>query len=186
MASELPPIGQAVSGALGASISNTLVYPLDLVVTRFQTQRQVVTKPGDTVKKQEEPYESLIDAFRRIHSGEGVSGFYAGWSHDTVANVSSTFFYHYAYSFVRDRRLQSRRLRNGGAEVHTLGVVEELAVGAVAGIFSRFFTTPVSNIVTRKQTARQAQSTDQIPTTESIVKDIYREKGVTGRVSPLV
>ena len=185
MASELPPIGQAVSGALGASISNTLVYPLDLVVARLQTQRQSVTEPGEKLKKLDEPYESLIDAFQRIHSSEGILGFYAGWSHDTVANVSSTFLYHYAYSFVRDRRLQSRRLKKGGAEVHTLGVVEELAVGAIAGIFSRFFTTPVSNIVTRKQTAGQAQSIDRIPSTRSIIEDIYREKGVTGRALPV-
>jgi hypothetical protein len=62
----------------------------------------------------------------------------------------------------------------------TLGAVEELLVGALAGVFSRFFTTPMNNIVTRKQTSGQASADGKPASSLAIIKDIYREKGVTG------
>lgn len=65
----------------------------------------------------------------------------------------------------------------------TLGVVEELLVGALAGVFSRFFTTPMSNLVTRKQTSGQNSPNGKVASSTSIVKDIYNEKGITGMAS---
>jgi hypothetical protein len=59
-------------------------------------------------------------------------------------------------------------------------MLEELMVGALAGVFSRFFTTPMNNIVTRKQTAGQNTPNGQIPSSRQILKDIYNEKGITG------
>lgn len=37
MTSNLPPLVQAVSGAVGSAAANAIVYPLDLVSTRLQT-----------------------------------------------------------------------------------------------------------------------------------------------------
>lgn len=37
MTSTLPPLVQAVSGAVGSAAANAIVYPLDLVSTRLQT-----------------------------------------------------------------------------------------------------------------------------------------------------
>ncbi|ORY36266.1 hypothetical protein BCR35DRAFT_336619 [Leucosporidium creatinivorum] len=39
MASTLPPLAQATSGALASVVSNLLVYPLDTVTTRMQTSK---------------------------------------------------------------------------------------------------------------------------------------------------
>ena len=58
--------------------------------------------------------------------------------------------------------------------------MEELLVGALAGVFSRFFTTPMNNLVTRKQTSGQTSSDGKPASSASIIKDIYREKGITG------
>jgi Mitochondrial carrier protein len=138
-------------------------------VTRLQTQR---TKGGDD----KELYSSFVDAVQKIYASEGIAGLYSGWSHDTIASVSSTFFYHFAYQWLRERRLRRVALRGE----KTLGVVEELLVGALAGVFSRFFTTPMNNLVTRKQTAGQASKDGKVPSSMTIFKDIYREKGITG------
>ncbi len=86
--------------------------------------------------------------------------------------MASTFFYHFAYNFVRDRRLASHAASHGGKTPRVLGVFEELSVGAVAGIFSRFLTSPASNIVTRKQVKGGSSM--------QIIHDIYRESGITG------
>jgi hypothetical protein len=90
--------------------------------------------------------------------------------------VSSTFFYHFAYQWLRERRVKRAVARGEKG----LGVVEELAVGALAGVFSRFFTTPMSNVVTRKQTSGQHSGDGKVKSSVSIVKDIYSEKGITG------
>ena len=61
-----------------------------------------------------------------------------------------------------------------------MGVVEELLVGALAGVFSRFFTTPMNNVVTRKQTSGQNSPDGKVKSSVRIIKDIYSEKGITG------
>lgn len=43
MTSTLPPLVQAVAGAIGSASANTLTYPLDLVTTRVQ-----LSSPADT------------------------------------------------------------------------------------------------------------------------------------------
>jgi len=52
-------------------------------------------------------------------------------------------------------------------------------VGALAGVFSRFFTTPLSNLVTRKQTSGQ-NANGKVASSAQILRDIYDEKGITG------
>jgi hypothetical protein len=90
--------------------------------------------------------------------------------------VTSTFFYHFAYQYLREKRLRRALLKGQ----KTLGIVEELLVGALAGIFSRFFTTPISNLVTRKQTSGQSATDGKVASSASILRDIYNEKGITG------
>ena len=58
--------------------------------------------------------------------------------------------------------------------------MEELLMGALARVFSRFFTTPMNNLVTRKQTSGQTSSDGKPASLASILPDIYREKGITG------
>src|SRR5438034_9987385 len=38
---ELPAFGHAVAGATGAAVSTLATYPLDLIITRLQIQRQL-------------------------------------------------------------------------------------------------------------------------------------------------
>jgi hypothetical protein len=90
--------------------------------------------------------------------------------------MSSTFFYHFAYQYLREKRIKRAVLRGE----KTLGIIEELIVGALAGVFSRFFTTPLSNLVTRKQTAGQNSPNGRIASSAAILRDIYNEKGITG------
>lgn len=56
-----------------------------------------------------------------------------------------SFLFFLFYTWFRTRRSQGNNRR--------LPVWEELSVGAAAGACARLFTTPISNVVTRKQTA---------------------------------
>ena len=59
---------------------------------------------------------------------------------------------------------------------------DALSVGFLAGAFAKFFTTPISNIVTRKQTASMLseRSTARSSSVGSIASRIHSEKGLQG------
>ncbi|GAA6001831.1 hypothetical protein JCM10207_002340 [Rhodosporidiobolus poonsookiae] len=171
MASTLPPLAQATSGALGAVVSNTLVFPLDTLTTRLQassssSRRRSTPKPG-----RKGGYASLVAAVRTLVAQQGWSGFYAGLGPDTLSTLISQFFYFFLYSALRDR-LMARKLRLGeGVKVATsissgegkrpapplLSALEELAVGCLAGVISKGLVSPLSMITVRAQTSSEAK-----------------------------
>ncbi|CAN8097075.1 unnamed protein product [Discula destructiva] len=175
----LPAIGHAVSGATGTAISTTITYPLDLVNTRLKVQGQL-RKDGAILPSEE--YQGLADAFSKIFEREGgLRAFYQGLGSDVAKSVADSFLFFLFYTWFRTRRSHGNSRR--------LPVWEELAVGAAAGACARLLTTPISNVVTRKQTA--ALVTDDStsdgrpnPTARSsfgeIMHVIRAEKGFTG------
>lgn len=58
-----------------------------------------------------------------------------------------------------------------------LNVAQELFLGAEAALISRFFTTPVSNVTTRLQTAGHSSKPKGF---KEIAAEILKEKGITG------
>ncbi|KAH6849989.1 mitochondrial carrier domain-containing protein [Chaetomium sp. MPI-CAGE-AT-0009] len=183
----LPALGHAASGATGTIISTAATYPLDLVNTRFKVQRQLQLdgsiRPGDT-------YTGLADAFRTIYTREGgARAFFAGLGADVAKSAADSFLFFLFYTWFRARRLAMHR------DVRHLGGVEELAVGAAAGACAKLFTTPVSNVVTRRQTAsllHSSSSNDSAKAGEGtetsardlsfgeIISEMRRERGVFG------
>ena len=170
----LPALGHAVAGSTGAAISNILTYPLDLIITRLQIQRQL-RKDSSTPSAAE--YQSIQDAAQKIHSKEGLAGFYSGVVQDTSKTIADSFLFFLAYNYLRQSRLRSRNLSSSH-----LPVFDELSVGFLAGAFAKFFTTPISNIVTRKQTASMLseRSTARRNSVGSIASQIHSEKGLRG------
>ncbi|KAK4156749.1 mitochondrial carrier domain-containing protein, partial [Chaetomidium leptoderma] len=81
----------------------------------------------------------------------------------------------------RARRLAGRRRRRSGKDVLLLPpylrVVDELAVGAAAGACAKLFTTPVSNVVTRRQTASLLHNTEKELSFGEILSEMRRERG---------
>lgn len=99
--------------------------------------------------------------------------------HEVFKGVTDSFLFFLAYSYVR----QSRLAANGGRK--SLGALEEIGVGVVAGAFSKLCTTPIQNIVTRKQTAAMTalEGSTGIPpasSTRDIAYEIRKEKGLQG------
>ncbi|QDS69241.1 hypothetical protein FKW77_001711 [Venturia effusa] len=174
----LPALGHATSGSLGSAISNVITYPLSLVITRLQVQSQFENKNdgnGDA------DYKSIADAIQKIYAQEGgFSAFYAGCPQDTVKTMADSFLFFLAYDFFRKGRL------NSSSGTKRLPFHEEIGVGMLAGAFSRFFTTPIQQIVTRKQTAfmvAKRSGDDSIaerPSVREIARRIREEKGLTG------
>jgi hypothetical protein len=168
----LPALGHAMSGAAGTAIAKLVTYPLDLVITRLQVQRQL--------KRDGKHYTGILDAIDTIYEREGgLQAFYSGVIPEVVKGVADSFLFFLAYSYVRQSRLNARDRGK------SLPVLEEIGVGAVAGAFSKFWTTPLQQIVTRKQTAAMLSGdastiTLPAPTTMDIARGILREKGLQG------
>lgn len=125
-------------------------------------------------------YTGILDAINTIYEREGgLQAFYSGVVPEVVKGVADSFLFFLAYSYVRQRRLDAR----GSGK--SLPALEEIGVGVVAGAFSKLWTTPLQQIVTRKQTASMLNddSSTTIPptsTTTDIAREILREKGLQG------
>jgi hypothetical protein len=125
-------------------------------------------------------YKGVLDAFEQIYNKEGgLSEFYTGVVQDTGKSIADSFLFFLFYNYIRTQRLQKH-----GGRATSLPVLHELSVGALAGACSKFFTTPISNIVTRKQTAAmisaRSGSTSFSPTVSDIASQIHTEKGLQG------
>lgn len=173
----LPALGHALAGSVGTAISNLSIYPLDLIITRLQVQRSLRSE-GKVAHEAE--YKGVLDAFEKIYNNEGgVRAFYSGVAQDTGKSIVDSFLFFLFYNYLRTRRLQKN-----GTKSTTLPALEELLVGAVAGACSKFFTTPIANIVTRKQTASLLSARSSTKHVEPTVADIYNtilsEKGIPG------
>ncbi|EAW14342.1 putative mitochondrial carrier protein [Aspergillus clavatus NRRL 1] len=181
----LPAVGNAVAGAVGAAISNIVTYPLSLIVTRLQTQAQRRSGrkkekksdgDGDEDEEDEEEYTDVLDAARKIYAKEGLGSLYTGLAQDTAKTVADSFLFFLAYGFFRQRRIKARFGERGGSKHVVLPILDELAVGVLAGAFTKLFTTPLANIVARKQ----ASSGRKAVSTKEIAARIQAEKGFRG------
>ncbi|KAL1744829.1 mitochondrial carrier domain-containing protein [Schizophyllum fasciatum] len=168
MTSTLPPIVQAVSGAIGSASSKALVYPLDLITSRIQLEKS---------PRRQRP----IYVFRDIVDRHGLSALYAGLSPDTIATLLSNFFYFYFYSFFRSLLLR-RHVSSDKKVKPALSLVQELALGLVAGAASRAISTPLNIITLRMQNARDD---DQSDTSSDDCSDASSEADSSGGASSL-
>lgn len=167
----LPPWGNAVAGAAGAVIANTLVYPLDLIKTRLQVQVKRSKTSNDPNPADYEHYDGAIDAIQKVVAKEGVSGLYAGMAGSLLGVASTNFAYFYWYTIVRSLYM-ARRVSQAPA-----GTAVELSLGAVAGALAQLFTIPVAVVTTRQQTMSKEERKGMIATGMDVING---EDGWTG------
>ncbi|KAH0544873.1 hypothetical protein FGG08_000953 [Glutinoglossum americanum] len=185
----LPALGHALAGSTSTAVSNIAVFPLELIITRLQVQR-LVRDMQETSDLDSDEYRNAADAAYKIYTQEGgMKAFYTGAVQDTAKSITDAFLFFLAYNFLRQRRLRGRSTAHG-KPARALSILDELGVGMLAGAFSKFFTTPISNIVTRMQIASmiasRSHSRDKAslkpaqPKVASITSDIYTTKGLAG------
>ncbi|WYZ40300.1 hypothetical protein EsH8_IV_000641 [Colletotrichum jinshuiense] len=146
----LEALGHALAGATGTALSTTAVYPLDLVTTRLKVQRQL--RRDDAISEKEQ-YRGVFQALKAIAVQEGgVPALYTGLAQDIIKSIADSFLFFLFYQYFRDARRRSRGRR--------LPALDELVVGALAGACARACTTPIANVVTRKQTSAMIEGND--------------------------
>jgi hypothetical protein len=172
----LEALGHATSGAAGAAISNVATYPLDLIITRLQIQKQIQNTGGSAKggEREEEYYRGFVDAVRKIVRADGWKGLWRGVDSDTIKTMLDVGGFFLVYSFLRGR-LSKRR--EGGK----LGAVEELAVGWVSGACVKAVVMPCSVVVAKAQTrGMDGKDGGGGGSMREIARSIYEEKGLKG------
>ncbi|KAI0799222.1 mitochondrial carrier domain-containing protein [Xylaria sp. FL0064] len=185
-----PPAGRDPSAPTHITPARTSLPPDDhdplseRIDSQQQKQHHQATARDGQDQQPKQPtaeYAGIVDAFSQIWSSEcdgGLRAFYTGLAQDAPKSVLDSFLFFLFYEWFRAFRLRSRR-RAGRGKGRGLGVLEELAVGMAAGACSRSFTTPIANVVTRKQTATLL-GPDNTSSVREIVRSIKREKGIAG------
>ncbi|SCV68518.1 BQ2448_639 [Microbotryum intermedium] len=208
MSSDLSPLAQATGGAIGAAISNSLVYPLDVLVTRLQT-----AKRG---KGSAQQYSSLLSALKSIVRREGWTSLYAGLASDSISTALSNFLYYFSHAFLH-AKAEAYKLKSAvsspsskKSKAPILSAFEEIFVGCLAGVVAKAITSPLSIITVRQQTSTNKPASSNTPLRDvnsrskvnnggdsdssddedsgygsspsmiSIVQDIIAEKGILG------
>lgn len=148
-----------------------------MIITRLQIQRSLRNQAFSADSSE---YKSIQDAASKIYGENGPLGFYVGLLPDTAKTIADSFLFFLAYNFIRQKRIRSSK----SLSKH-LSVADELTVGFVAGAFSKFITTPIANIVTRKQTSsmlshRSGFDDADLASIRSIARRIRVEKGWQG------
>lgn len=182
----LPAVGHALAGSFATAGAKALLYPLDLVITRLQVQRQLRGKgeAESAARDADAEYANLVDAARKIYKSEGgLKAFYTACLPDLGKGIADSFLFFLGYTFIRQWEL-----RKAGSS--RLSVTKELGVGVAAGALAKAFTTPIQNIVTRQQTAALVAARDPTSTTtvgesdklsaKDIALQIRSEQGLKG------
>ncbi|KAB8346283.1 hypothetical protein FH972_023327 [Carpinus fangiana] len=133
-ASLLPALGHAIAGASGTAISNVLIYPLSLVITRLQVQARPSPPSGEKGASSDEKsparpkYDGIQDAVIKIYKDEGgISAFYAGVAQDTTKSIVDSFIFFLGYNFLK------RFHRNTPRAQSPSPFLDDIAIGMLAG-----------------------------------------------------
>lgn len=182
----LPALGHALAGSMATAATKLLLYPLELMITRLQVQRQLhgPKEAPSAAQHADAEYKSLVDAAQKIYRHEGgLKAFYTGVGPDVGKGIADSFLFFLAYTYLR--QLQLRR-----DSVKELSVFKELSVGIAAGALAKLVTTPIQNIVTRQQTAALVAARDPTSSTtpyesgklsmKDIALQIRNERGIQG------
>ncbi|OSC98404.1 mitochondrial carrier [Trametes coccinea BRFM310] len=202
MTSSLPPLAQAVSGALGSAAANAISYPLDLAATKLQTTSSRSSRFRG--------FRGIFLVLKYVLRHEGLAGLYDGLGADTASTLISNFLYFYFYTLlhaiVARRRAAAtnvpllgtlKRALTSPTPPALLGVPTELAVGFFAGVASRAMSTPLSVVTVRLQTGGDDNEADDSSDEDGgeeamspnskkpsrfseVIHDIYSEQGLSG------
>ena len=166
--SQAAALSSACCGAIGAVVALSITYPLAILKTRLQAQRNASEKSAGVLRDINKPYTGSIDCLKRIVVEEGAFKLYAGLRYALfkafITNFIFYFFHGLFQKFIRNRSIQNGK---------TINAFWSMIHGIIAGIGVQLCVLPVDMIVTRIQIDREKPPKGLF----GIVYGICREKG---------
>ncbi|CAK9137190.1 unnamed protein product [Ilex paraguariensis] len=142
MAFDLESISEATSGAIGALVSTTILYPLDTCKTKYQAEVRA---------HNQQRYRNISDVLWEAISTRQVLSLYQGLGTKNLQSFISQFVYFYGYSFFKRLYLQ----KSGSKSI---GTKANLIVAAAAGACTVIVTQPLDTASSRMQTSAFGKS----------------------------
>lgn len=134
-------ISEAASGAIGAVVSTTALYPLDTCKTKYQAE----------VRSHNQKYRNISDVLWEAVSKGRVLSLYQGLGTKNVQAFISQFIYFYGYSFFKRLYLEKT-----GAK--TIGTKANLLLAAAAGACNVIVIQPLDVASSKMQTSEFGKS----------------------------
>lgn len=141
MAFDMESLAEATSGAIGALVSTTILYPLDTCKTKYQAE----------VKAHNQKYRNLSDVLWEAISTRQVLSLYQGLGTKNLQSFISQFVYFYGYSFFKRLYLEKSGYKS-------IGTRANLIVAAAAGACTVLVTQPLDTASSRMQTSAFGKS----------------------------
>ncbi|XP_065863388.1 peroxisomal adenine nucleotide carrier 1-like [Euphorbia lathyris] len=142
MGFDLESLAEALSGAIGALVSTTILYPLDTCKTKYQAELKA---------HHQQKYRNVSDVFWEAISSRRVLSLYQGLGTKNLQSFISQFIYFYGYSFFK--RLYLKETGN-----KRIGTTANLVVAAAAGAVTVIVTQPLDTASSRMQTSAFGKS----------------------------
>ncbi|XP_019180659.1 PREDICTED: peroxisomal adenine nucleotide carrier 1-like [Ipomoea nil] len=130
-------LSEAASGAVGALVSTTILYPLDTCKTKYQAELRL---PGQA------KYRNTTDVFLEAIATRRIPSLYQGLGTKNLQSFISQFIYFYGYSYFK--RLY---LKKSGSK--SIGTKANLIIAAAAGACTVIITQPLDTASSRMQTS---------------------------------
>ncbi|XP_073156464.1 peroxisomal adenine nucleotide carrier 1-like [Henckelia pumila] len=137
MALNMESLVEAASGAVGALVSTTILYPLDTCKSKYQAENRA---------SHHQKYRHISDVLWEAISSHQVLSLYQGLGTKNLQSFISQFVYFYGYSFFK--RLY---VRESGSK--SIGTAANLVIAAVAGACTAIITQPLDTASSRMQTS---------------------------------
>ncbi|GFP84002.1 peroxisomal adenine nucleotide carrier 1 [Phtheirospermum japonicum] len=142
MAVDMESLVEATSGAVGALLSNTVLYPLDTCKTKYQAENRA---------HHHQKYRNMSDVLWEAISKGQVLSLYQGLGTKNLQSFISQFIYFYGYSFFK--RLYLRQSKS-----KSIGTAANLVIAAAAGACTALATQPLDTASSRMQTSEFGKS----------------------------
>lgn len=142
MGFDLDSISEATSGAIGALVSTTVLYPLDTCKTKYQ---------AEIGAHSQQKYRNISDVFWEAISNHQVLSLYQGLGTKNLQSFINQFIYFYGYSFFK-----KLYLKKSGSK--SIGTKANLILAATAGACTVVVTQPLDTASSRMQTSEFGKS----------------------------
>ncbi|KAL5785478.1 hypothetical protein ACOSQ2_007870 [Xanthoceras sorbifolium] len=142
MGFDLESLSEATSGAIGALVSTTMLYPLDTCKTKYQAEARA---------QNQQKYRDISDVLWEAIATRQVLSLYQGLGTKNLQAFISQFVYFYGYSFFK--RLY---LKKSGSK--KIGTKANLIVAAAAGACTVIVTQPLDTASSKMQTSEFGKS----------------------------
>ncbi|KAH7522355.1 hypothetical protein FEM48_Zijuj07G0129600 [Ziziphus jujuba var. spinosa] len=135
-------LSEATSGAIGALVSTTILYPLDTCKTKYQAEVRA---------HHQQKYRRISDVLWEAISTRQVLSLYQGIGTKNLQTFISQFAYFYGYSFLKRVYLE----KSGNKSI---GTRANLIIAAAAGACTVILIQPLDTASSRMQTSEFGKS----------------------------